>query len=435
MSKINISKKELKRLYITKRFSSRRIAKILSCSQGKIYYLLKRYKIKIRQDWEKIEIPKKDLENLYIKKDLSSYDIAKIYKCGPTIIQKRLKEHKIPLIHKREKIEIPKDKLYDLYIKKVLSTYKIAKLYKCGNKTIYRRLKEHHIKTRPRKVVYIPKRRLINLYVKNKLSLSKISKLYNCSNSIIFNKLKKHSIKRRDKFESHRKYERKLFNGKLTEKAYLIGFRLGDLSAKKLNERTVRLKSNTTMIEQANLIKSLFSNYGHVYIKEKNGVYWTGCSLHENFNFLVEKKDKVYDWILKDNKIFFAFLGGYTDAEGNIGVYNNMAKYRVGSYDKNILFQIYKNLNKLGIKATYNLETKKGIYGNRKHNGDFYRVNVMKMASLTKLFRQIKQFIKHEKRYKDLLKAEQNIIERINRNGKILHYNTNLLCKRNTNSW
>ena len=194
-----------------------------------------------------------------------------------------------------------------------------------------------------------------------------------------------------------------------------------NISSLKIGRKTIKTNSSTTKLAQANLIKSLFSNYCHVYINKCKDCYTTNCHLDNSFNFLLEKKDKIKYWILKDDKLFLAFLGGYTDAEGNIGIYTKMARYRVGSYDKKILSQIYAKLNSLGIRATYSLETKKGIHNGKKHNGDFWRVKVSEMSSLLKLLNNLEPFIKHEKRYNDLIHARNNIIQRMERNGKILY--------------
>jgi len=310
-----------------------------------------------------------------------------------------------------------------------LSTYDIAKKLGIGRTTIYNKLIEYSIKTRPKKIVNINKDNLNKLYYKRKLPLSKIAVRYKCCNATILKKMKSYGLKRRDMYESNRRYLRKKFSGDLMEKAYLIGFRLGDLNAKALSDKTITLKSNTTRLEQVRLIKNIFGRYGHVYIKESKDIYHTQCFLDESFNFLLKKEDNIKDWILNDSILFFAFLGGYSDAEGSIGIYNNMARYRVGSYDKNLLYKVYKKLNRLGIKASYILEMKMGIYNNIKYNDNFWRVNVNKKEDLLNLFINLKPFIKHPKRYKDLLKAEDNITRRINKNEKILCNNPNLLCK------
>jgi len=121
------------------------------------------------------------------------------------------------------------------------------------------------------------------------------------------------------------------------------------------------------------------------------------------------KEDKIEDWILKENVCFLSFLAGYSDAEGNFGVYSKRARFRVGSYDKNILRQIANKLNLLGINAKFNLEGKAIA---EKHNKDFYRVSINDKSSLLDFINLIKPYIKHNKRYKDMILCENNIFER-----------------------
>lgn len=364
---------------------------------------------------KKIEIPKRILEKLYLENGLSSYKIAKIYRCDPSVIQKRLNEYEIPLIHKKEKIDISREKLYDLYINKNLSTYKIAKLLNVGRTTVYNKIVEANIKTRPKKVVYISKKKLKNLYWKKKLSLSQISKMYDCSSSIILDKLKEYKIKRRDASEANTIYPKEPFEEDLFKKAYMIGFRIGDLHVKKVgkNSKIIRVNSSTTKIAQVNLIKKIFGCYGHFHCKNLNGVYAVDCSLHESFAFLITKEDNIEDWILEDNNYFFAFLAGYTDAEGCIKISNGMARYRLGSYDKNLLKQVYKKMGGLNLCPKYNLETKAGtVYGGVKHNGDFWRVSVNNKFALLKLLGFLEPYMNHSAKLEDLKRAKNNIIER-----------------------
>jgi len=369
---------------------------------------------------KKIEIPKEELEKLYIKKGLSSYKIAKIYKCYPTVIQKRLREYKIPLIHKKNKINISKERLHELYINRKLSTYKIAKLTRIGRTTVYNKLIESGIATRPKKVVEISKSKLKELYSKERLSLSQIAKKYNCSHSIILDKLKKHNIKRRNSFESIAIYSKKKFNGDNIKKTYMIGFRLGDLNVKSYNQNlgVIYIKTNTTKEAQVELIKKVFGGYGHFNVSFKKGIYSVDCGLDNSFAFLLPKKDKVPNWILKNKKYFFSFLAGYSDAEGCIKIYNNMARYRVGSYDKNLLKQVYEKLNEFKLCPKYKMETKADtVYAGVKKNCDFWRVTVNKKVELLRLLGFLEPYMKHSAKLEDLKRAKNNILERIQRFG------------------
>ena len=352
------------------------------------------------------------LRYLYETRKLSTYKIARRYNCDSSVIQNRLKEYGLFVRSPKKKILISKRTLKYLYIKRKLSIYKIAKIFKCASSCIYNKLKEYDIETRPLKKINITKYTLQDLYIKQCMAIGTIAKLYKCSPAVILEKMRKYGIDSRSKHEANTKYKKYDFSGEPKEKAYMIGFRLGDLNAKLIkNSSLIGLKSSTTKMEQVELIKNIFSKYGRFYVKENKGTFYVECTLNKTFSFLLPKKDWIEDWILKDDHYFLAFLAGYTDAEGNIGVYSERARFRVGTYDRNILHQIYKKLNEMGIRAKFRLETPKGYSNN---NEDFWRVSVNEMYSILKLLGSLEPYLSHPKRVRDNMSAKQNIIARIN---------------------
>ena len=358
----------------------------------------------------KIVISKKTLEDLYLNKKLSTYKIAKRLNCDPSVIQKRLKEYDIRTRSPKKKIIIQKEKLQDLYLGQRLSVSETAKKIGISHCSLYYKLKEAGIEPRKKRLFNPSKNKLEKLYLKNKLSCSKIAQIYGINTVTVFEKLKKYSIKTRSYLESNIKYPKKVFDGSNELKAYMVGFRLGDLNVKSLSEKsTVIIKSSTTKEDQVNLIKEIYGGYGHFWVKRYGDLFSTMTFLDNSFNFLVKKEDDVDDWIMQRDKFFFAFLAGYSDAEGNFGIYGNAARFRIGSYDKNILKKIYLKLNSLEIKANFNLEGR-AVKG--KHNQDFYRVSINGKKSLIRFINLLKPYIKHAKRYKDMVLCEKNILER-----------------------
>ena len=361
---------------------------------------------------KKLEISEARLRELYENQKLSSYAIAKILNCGPTAILSRLKEFNINIRYPKQEIRISKDELKNLYINKKLSSYKIARLFGCGSRTIYGKLIIYGIKTRPIKRVKISKEDLFHMYHVQKMSYSEIAFKYSCTASIIFDKMKYYGILPRNSNEANTIYPKKDFSGNLIEKAYLIGFRLGDLHAIK-SGFLVYIKTNTTKDEQAYLFNELFKNYGNVYIKKyENNFFNMQVSLNTTFSFLIPKKDNIDKWVLENDDYFLAFLAGYTDAEGNIGVYSKRARVRIGSYDINILNQIHEKLKSLNIHNLYRMESPAG---KNRQNKDFWRVSINKKEDISRLFELIKPHLKHAKRCEDLKKAENNVIIRIQR--------------------
>ena len=311
-----------------------------------------------------------------------------------------------------EKAGLSDIEIKQLYFDKKLGTAAISKLLGCASSTVFYRLRKMGLILRKRKFVPIAKEELMILYIDQKLSMEKIAKLKSCSASIIFDKLKKYGIScRKSNDATYWKYQRLPFSGNQLEKAYLVGFRLGDLYARNTGQG-VYFKTNTTRIEQVTLLKNLFSRYGHLSIRKYHDQYQIEMRLDQTFSFLAPKADTVPSWILDNQLCFISFVAGYTDAEGSIGVYCNRARYRLGSYDKGILRHIHLELIKLGIRNILRLETRAGLYGTWKLNGDFWRLSVNDKYSLLKLLRLIQPYLLHPKRCKDLKEAILNIDER-----------------------
>lgn len=363
---------------------------------------------------KRIIINKELLEKLYEQEKKSTYCIAKIIKCNASVIQKRLKEYNLNVRNKKEKIIISKSLLKRMYIDEKLSSYKIANKLKIGRTTIYNKLINLNISTRKKKLIKISKNKLIKLYYSKKYPLSKIGKLYGFSSAGILKKMNYYNIKRRYDYESNTIYTKKEFSGNEELKAYMIGFRLGDLNFVKLskNSPNFKLNTSTTKKEQINLIKKIFGSYGHFYCKKIGGSYNIHCDMDKSFSFLLPKEDNIPNWILLNDNNFLAFLGGYIDAEGNFGIYQNRARFRIGSYDKNILYQLSNKLNRYGINTKFRLETKKGVYNKKKLNKDFYRVSINDKRSLLIFIDCIQKNVRHEKRYKDMMNAKNNILIR-----------------------
>jgi len=361
----------------------------------------------------KIKIDKEKLKSLYHKQFLSSRTIARIYNCNHGIILRNLKKYNLSIRNPKRKIKIPKKELKNLYGKRRFSAYKIAKIYNCSPKTIYQKLKEFRILIRPLKSVDIKKNELYDLYFNKRLSLAMIGKLYKCNPVAIFKKMKKYELPCRKSWETNEKHPKYNFSGNLDEKAYLLGFRAGDLGVRKKSKitGTIHVNCNSTKPAQIQLIKDLFKKYGPVWISKPNkkGVQSVDTLINSSFSFLLPKKDKISNWILKNKEHFAAYLAGYTDAEGSIGIYDNRAKFRIGSYDIGILKKIKKTLSNQGIKTILKLEVKKGT---RKLKNDFWRITINEKKSLAYLFQLIRPYLRHSDRIKVMERATKNIEKR-----------------------
>jgi len=283
----------------------------------------------------------------------------------------------------------------------------------------------------------IPKSRIRFLYEKRRKSSTEISRIFSCTPGTVLNRLKEHNVRIRDFSSAHIKYPKKDFKGGLIEKAYLIGFRLGDLHVRKYeqNGKVISVECASTKQSQIILIRNLFRQYGYVRIAQSDGdsIIRIQCALNSSFKFLLPKQDLIEKWILRKRKLFFAFFAGYLDAEGEINIHSGGFAYlRAGSYDKNILTQIKNELEKYGIKSRFNLDQPKGTKVNLslrdirrgvrkayKTKHDFWRIAVYRKKDLLNLFRCIVPYIKHQRLKIALKKAENNIVKRNNRFGNL----------------
>ncbi len=321
---------------------------------------------------------------------------------------------------------IPKSRLFHLYIKKKLSTGDIGKIFNCDHVTVLNYLKKYNIPRRSRlgtrKPVKIAKKVLFNLYNKQKLTQKQIAQRFGHSRYGIQRWMKIYNIKSRGDSISHTKYLKHNFSDNLMGKAYLIGFRLGDLNVYKIHE-LIQVRCSTTIYEQVVLIDKLFREYGNVHIwKAKRGTYEIIVLLNKSFDFLLPKNDLIEDWILKNKIYFLSFLAGYADAEGSYYLRTPYYKYaksgwgvfEIQTYDKVIIQTISRELISMGIQNKFSKSKIKGYKDKRglRHNKDTWRITIVRKQSLWDFIRLIETYHRHANKLKDLKRVKDNLILR-----------------------
>jgi len=166
------------------------------------------------------------------------------------------------------------------------------------------------------------------LYWQKGFPIRKIGKIFKKAQRTVAYRMEKYGIPRRDAIETtiktHTIYEAKPFSGSLIEKAYLIGLRYGDVSARRIC-RKIRTSLTSTHPAMHELFASVFEPYAHVsripYKATTTRFSWTSyCHLHPSFGFLVEKGGEIPSQICNDNKSFLTFLAGFFDSEGCISI-------------------------------------------------------------------------------------------------------------------
>lgn len=272
-----------------------------------------------------------------------------------------------------------------------------------------------------RKKINISKEELIRLYYQEKKSKYKIGAIYGCSFSTVLNRMRDYGFKPLSRSIIQSKYSKKNFVGSDVSKAYMLGFRLGDLNVYKTSEKSevIVVRCHTTNQDQVDIMEEVFSKYGQVSVNtsSRNGSFSINCFVNNSFLFLLPKLELVPEWINSGIGKSKAFLAGYTDAEGNIGVYDGRARFKIDSYDKYIIFWIYNwfKKNKIICPEPVKIGKKNQVYNKihgYKYNKDLWRVRVSKVASLEKLLKIIRPYLKHKKRLLDLDKCLININDR-----------------------
>lgn len=381
--------------------------------------------------WNKIYISKETLKSLYEDQGLSIAQIASKLGYSNRPIHRLLKEYRIKIrtiSEAKEKFHILKRGLKNLYRVQKLSTEQIAQKYGCNHVTIVNRMKKYGIKSRGRlgltRPIRISKEKLKYLYHTRGLSLAKIAKILHCSEGGLERKMKNFGIKTRPISNRACKYKKKDFNGSLEEKAYMIGFRIGDLNVYK-TKNIIVVRCSTTRRAQASLIKNLFSAYGGVSIaKAERGTLEIYVFLNNSFNFLLSNEDRVPNWIVKNGKYFLAFFAGYADAEGSLHLRNtpnrrakSAAVFELQSYDRNIIEQIRDKLGEFNISSPcLYLSSPKGTPcgKNKKYfsNGDAWCLTISKKISLWRLIYFWERYSRHRGKHKAIDKTRKNLILR-----------------------
>ncbi len=270
-----------------------------------------------------------------------------------------------------------------------------------------------------RSKIDINKDLLYELYINKNFTPAKIGKKFNCSFSTVTNRLQEYNISLKDPSYARVRYARKDFNGTLEQKAYIIGFRIGDLNVYKpsANSHTIVVRCHSTQIEQVNVIKSLFKGFGKITVSLRRGHFHINCFLNDSFSYLLTKDFNAWEWIRNqtNERVSFAFIAGYTDAEGNFILNQGKARFKIDSYDFDVLKWISEWLTKNGVANKFRCIYKQGegvngcTYVFKK---DLWRLNINEMSAIKKFILSTLPLFRHKIRIQDAKKSLKNINDR-----------------------
>src|SRR5579859_4443342 len=223
-----------------------------------------------------------------------------------------------------------------------------------------------------KKLKKIPRATFENLYFEQGLPLRKIATNLGISEPTVRNRFKSHGLILRRHGSWSIKYQKSPFNGSEQEKAYILGFRVGDLNVylPSKNSNIIIARTNSTHQYQFQLMQELFGKYGGIKISGKGISKNVNCYLDDSFSFLlINKPYQVESWINSNSKNCLAFMAGYTDAEGNFIINQGRARFKIDSYDEGVLKWMHNWLLKNGIRSKLRLL---GKQGSAKYGGGYW---------------------------------------------------------------
>lgn len=314
----------------------------------------------------------------------------------------------------------PRD-VCELYVRHLLSIRQIASRVGISRTAVRMYLVDRRVPIHTkselslfRRQLHLPADTLKELYQQNKFSANRIASKFGCSSQHVVDRLKELDIPVRDAVDASTLYRKVNFSGDRVARAYLLGFRTGDLHVKRLNPggRTIWIETASTHPQQINLVQELFRTYGRCWVgrPKQSGARGVHVLVNETFSFLLPKLQQISPWILRQRECFLAFLAGYVDAEGHFAVYGNNPIFAIQSYDHVILTQIAVQLRKLGVQcrdpwiaAQPGDLTNANGYSNR---STVWRLQVAKRHTLWQIIQLLKPYLRHKKRQRDMRVVE-----------------------------
>lgn len=243
---------------------------------------------------------------------------------------------------------------------------------------------------------------LSKLYWIEKKSTRQIAKQHRLSKSTVQYWMKKYKIPRRTASEAQIRYPRRTFSGNESEKAYMLGLCAGDISVYK-RYRTIRACTTTSHPAMISLFRNVYEKYGHFYTNSSKGTVGYGwylqCDLNESFNFLIKKPSR----IPKENELFYAFLAGYSDAEGSWIVTKNRNavsfEFRIETGNLEILRQIKEKLEEDGYHPFLKQTGRKGDQrGALIAHENLYELSLRRRKEVASLAKKILLYSRHEEK-------------------------------------
>jgi hypothetical protein len=194
------------------------------------------------------------------------------------------------------------------------------------------------------------RRVLDRLHNGKKVSLLQISKEVGRSYTAIWGLCRSLGIQTRGVAEAQAnsavvrsKHERRPFDGTEEDRAYMTGFKNGDLTAWQVSGTAVMVTSSTTHPAFAEVFRTLFQPFSHVYqypmFEEGKGYKWKlAVRLDNSFTFLLKGPLEAVSGFSMRRSTYLSWLAGMIDSDGNIHTSKTRGnpRVRLGVYNSNV---------------------------------------------------------------------------------------------------
>jgi len=142
------------------------------------------------------------------------------------------------------------------------------------------------------------------------------------------------------------------FSGPDSERAYLLGFTCGDLTAWQVSGTSVMVSSTTTHPAFVELFKRMFGGHGPLYCypmrEAAKGYRWkVATRLDNSFRFLFAPRADGLDWASTNRELFMEWLAGFTDSDGSIHVARALEGVRIRLLLYNTDLALLKSLKQI----------------------------------------------------------------------------------------
>jgi Homeodomain-like domain len=311
------------------------------------------------------------------------------------------------------KIALDSEEIVRLYVEEHVSSPAIAARVGCGEGIIYRVLEESGVPRRARRA-RVPIQEAVQLYVQEGWPASRISEKFGVSRDTVARYLREAGVPLRSGTEARQPSGRRPCANSVVFRAYVLGLAWGDFWVRRHGKAglTVSVSSSTTHAEQVAMIREVFGPFGPVYDWENLSFR---ASLDLSFWFLAEKyKGAVPGWV-RGQEASAAFVAGYVDAEGSFGIYDGRARFKLDSYDVEVLSWLQRWCRAIGVRSRYRLIARAG--DPRSDQGafrkDLWRLNVNDGPSMLRFIATLEPYLRHERRRAGAQRACENIRRRL----------------------